>query len=63
MRLAGKVALITGAAAGVEGQGYTAVAQRHEWSIARTLLGRLSTADEVAYGVLSPISDESFYVT
>jgi NAD(P)-dependent dehydrogenase (short-subunit alcohol dehydrogenase family) len=82
MRLAGKVALITGAAAGVEGQlmgfsgaaarlfaregaieGYTADAQRREWSIARTPLGRLGTADDIAYGMLSLASDESAYVT
>ena len=38
-------------------------AQRREWSIARTPLGRLGTADDVAYGMLYLASDESAYVT
>ena len=43
--------------------GYTTDAQRREWSIARTPLGRLGTADDVAYGMLYLASDESSYVT
>ena len=42
--------------------GYTTDAQRHEWS-ARTPLGRLGTADDIAYGMLYLASDESAYVT
>jgi len=38
-------------------------AQRREWSIARTPLGRLGTADDIAYGMLYLASDESAYVT
>ena len=47
MRLANKVAIITGAAAGVEGR----------------LMGRLGNADDIAYGILYLASDESSFVT
>ena len=51
MRLANKVAIITGAAAGVEGR----------------LMGRLGNADDIAYGIAYGIlylaSDESSFVT
>jgi NAD(P)-dependent dehydrogenase (short-subunit alcohol dehydrogenase family) len=43
--------------------GYTTDAQRRERSIARTPLGRLGTADDIAYGMLYLASDESAYVT
>jgi NAD(P)-dependent dehydrogenase (short-subunit alcohol dehydrogenase family) len=43
--------------------GYTADASRREWSIAKTPLRRLGTADEVAYGMLYLASAESAYVT
>jgi NAD(P)-dependent dehydrogenase (short-subunit alcohol dehydrogenase family) len=44
-------------------EGFTADAQRREWSIDRTPLGRLGTADDIAYGMLYLASDESAYVT
>jgi 3(or 17)beta-hydroxysteroid dehydrogenase len=47
MRLANKVAIITVAAAGVEGR----------------LMGRLGNADDIAYGILYLASDESSFVT
>jgi cyclopentanol dehydrogenase len=43
--------------------GYSTDPQRREWSIARTPLGRLGTADDIAYGMLYLASDESAYVT
>ena len=83
MRLAGKVALITGAAAvqyagenirvnsvhpgychtPLTHDGYASETGRREWSLARTPIGRLGTADDIAYGMLSLASDESAYVT
>lgn len=43
--------------------GYAADAERQAWSLARTPLGRLGTADDIAYGMLYLASDESAYVT
>jgi NAD(P)-dependent dehydrogenase (short-subunit alcohol dehydrogenase family) len=43
--------------------GYDTDAERRAWSIARTPLGRLGTADDIAYGMLYLASDESAYVT
>ena len=43
--------------------GYSTDPQRRERSIARTPLGRLGTADDIAYGMLYLASDESAYVT
>jgi NAD(P)-dependent dehydrogenase (short-subunit alcohol dehydrogenase family) len=43
--------------------GYGSDSQRQAWSIARTPLGRLGTADDIAYGMLYLASDESAYVT
>lgn len=43
--------------------GYSTDPQRREWSIDRTPLGRLGTADDIAYGMLYLASDESAYVT
>ena len=43
--------------------GYTADQERQAWSLARIPLGRLGTADDIAYGMLYLASDESAYVT
>jgi NAD(P)-dependent dehydrogenase (short-subunit alcohol dehydrogenase family) len=43
--------------------GYDTDAERRAWSVARTPLGRLGTADDIAYGMLYLASDESAYVT
>jgi NAD(P)-dependent dehydrogenase (short-subunit alcohol dehydrogenase family) len=43
--------------------GYTAHTERQAWSRARIPLGRLGTADDIAYGMLYLVSDESAYVT
>jgi NAD(P)-dependent dehydrogenase (short-subunit alcohol dehydrogenase family) len=43
--------------------GYDTNAERRAWSVARTPLGRLGTADDIAYGMLYLASDESAYVT
>jgi len=43
--------------------GYSTDPQRREWSITRTPLGRLGTADDIAYGMLYLAADESAYVT
>jgi NAD(P)-dependent dehydrogenase (short-subunit alcohol dehydrogenase family) len=43
--------------------GYTSDAERQAWSLARIPLGRLGTADDLAYGMLYLASDESSYVT
>ena len=43
--------------------GYDSDPQRREWSLAKTPLGRLGTADDIAYGMLYLASDESAYVT
>ena len=43
--------------------GFGSDPQRQEWSIARTPLGRLGSADDIAYGMLYLASDESAYVT
>jgi NAD(P)-dependent dehydrogenase (short-subunit alcohol dehydrogenase family) len=43
--------------------GYTTDPERQAWSLARIPLGRLGTADDIAYGMLYLASDESAYVT
>ena len=43
--------------------GFTADPQRQEWSLARIPLGRLGTAEDIAYGMLYLAADESAYVT
>lgn len=43
--------------------GYASEAGRREWSLARTPIGRLGNADDIAYGMLYLASDESSFVT
>ena len=43
--------------------GYASEAGRREWCLARTPIGRLGNADDIAYGMLYLASDESAYVT
>jgi NAD(P)-dependent dehydrogenase (short-subunit alcohol dehydrogenase family) len=44
-------------------EGFTSDAQRRAWALAHTPLGRLGTADDIAYGMLYLASDESAFVT
>jgi cyclopentanol dehydrogenase len=44
-------------------QGYEKEAGRRDFSLSRTPLGRLGTADDIAYGMLYLASDESSFVT
>ena len=43
--------------------GYQDEGQRREWVLARTPLGRLGNADDIAFGILYLASDESSFVT
>lgn len=43
--------------------GYKDDGQRREWVLARTPLGRLGNADDIAFGILYLASDESSFVT
>jgi cyclopentanol dehydrogenase len=44
-------------------EGYTSDPHRREWSLARTPIGRLGNADDIAYGMLYLAADESSFVT